>query len=92
MRLGLIAARHLTRRRGDAEEDAEKTTADQNLRTRRKWRDVGWRHEHVSTNGKSISAVSAALISVCFLRAFLRVSAPPRQNDILTGAPSGAMA
>ena len=35
---------YLTRRRGDAEEDAEKKLESQNLRTRRKRRDVGWRH------------------------------------------------
>jgi hypothetical protein len=34
----------LTRRRGDAEEDAEKNQTDQNLRAQRKRRDVGWRH------------------------------------------------
>jgi hypothetical protein len=34
----------LTRRRGDAEKDAEKREASQNLRNRRKRRDRGWRH------------------------------------------------
>ena len=35
----------LTRRRGDAEKDAEKGEANQNLRKQRKRRDRGWRHQ-----------------------------------------------
>ena len=42
---------HLTRRRGDAEEDAEKRQGGQNLRTRRKRRDVGWRHRNYAHAG-----------------------------------------
>jgi hypothetical protein len=42
---------HLTRRRGDAEEDAEKRQTGQNLRTRRKRRDVGWRHRNYAHAG-----------------------------------------
>jgi hypothetical protein len=34
---------YLTRRRGDAEEEAESTQESQDLRTQRKRRDVGWR-------------------------------------------------
>src|ERR1017187_8516778 len=38
---------HLTRRRGDA----ENSQAGQNLRTRRKRRDVGWRHRNYAHAG-----------------------------------------
>ena len=79
----------LTRRRGDAEEDAENTfEASKAERTQRKRRDVGWRVRplaYASLRSPWISAVSALDFLDNVLRVFLRVSASPRQTDGLFG-------
>jgi hypothetical protein len=83
---------HLTRRRGDAEEDAENSQAGQNLRTRRKRRDVGWRHRNYAHAG-AYFGVRLGLSARAFRRRrwisavsavlgldSLRVSASPRRE------------
>jgi hypothetical protein len=89
---GLCGALDLTRRRGDAEEDAEKKQAIHNLRPQRKRRDVGWRgrpcsHPDNSPNQPSGVAYASrrspwtSADSVISGFDFLRVSVSPRQMD-----------
>ena len=47
---------NLTRRRGDAEKNAEKEQESQNLRTQRKRRDLGWRHQPLTQVGACFGA------------------------------------
>jgi hypothetical protein len=78
----------LTRRRGDAEKDAEKNQAGQNLSTRRDWRDVGWRHRPVTDASPQSPRISADSVLSGFdsLIGVLRVSAAPRQIHSLSGS------
>ena len=87
---------HLTRRRGDAEEDAENSQAGQNLRTRRKRRDVGWRHRNYAHAGayfgvrlglsahasrrRRLISAVSAVLGLDSLYCVLRVSASPRRE------------
>src|SRR5450756_2075565 len=64
-----------TRRRGDAETSAEKTQASQNLRTRRKRRNAGWRHRPCAEVGTCFGARGGSF-ALLLVAALLHPAAP----------------
>jgi hypothetical protein len=91
---GLCGAVDLTRRRGDAEEDAEKKQAIHNLRPQRKRRDVVWRRQPCSHVDAVDRQSQSRMVTNTVVRRprisadsvisgfdFLRVSVSPRQMD-----------
>jgi hypothetical protein len=81
----------LTRRRGDAEKNAENAFESSKAeRARRKRRDVGWRHRACTQAQGSLRSpfisADSAIAGFDFLNCVLRVSASPRQIYGLFGS------